>query len=238
MISYLKGLLVSQSLTTTGCQIVVEVNNIGYTVAINNKTYNRIKDRVNSLIDKYDNNNLSYFYFSINNDGKTNDLKIIIYNDNHDSSTALCLHNTSHEVYMVRGKNIFLQEGGRIEVQISSIALASLEDVATIVNYECDYTTFFNGATSNILQTSYRKLVVDGNPYRIEWFVVVDNVEISQNYILFGETIFQVPVQVLRSEQQKKYVIFHTQPGPHEHCFDLPSECCKKVIRKLVPLES
>ena len=147
------------------------------------------------------------FYFSTNNDGKTNDLKIIIYNDNHDSSTALCLHNTSHEVYMVRGKNIFLQEGGRIEVQISSIALASLEDVATIVNYECDYTTFYNGATSNILQTSYRKLVVDGNPYRIEWFVVVDNVEISQNYILFGETIFQVPVQVLRSEQQKKYVI-------------------------------
>lgn len=42
MISYLKGLLVSQSLTTTGCQIVVEVNNIGYTVAINNKTYKEL----------------------------------------------------------------------------------------------------------------------------------------------------------------------------------------------------
>lgn len=42
MISYLKGLLVSQSLTTTGCQIVVEVNNIGYAVAINNKTYKEL----------------------------------------------------------------------------------------------------------------------------------------------------------------------------------------------------
>ena len=39
MISYLKGLLVSKNLTANGCQIVVDVNNIGYSILVNKKTY-------------------------------------------------------------------------------------------------------------------------------------------------------------------------------------------------------
>ncbi|MCQ2958311.1 MAG: Holliday junction branch migration protein RuvA [Candidatus Gastranaerophilales bacterium] len=39
MISYLKGLLISKNITTTGCKVVIEVNNIGYEVLINKKTY-------------------------------------------------------------------------------------------------------------------------------------------------------------------------------------------------------
>ena len=80
--------------------------------------------------------------------------------------------------------------------------------------------------------------MVDGNPYRIEWFLVVDNVEISQNQISLGESVFQVPARFLTEDQHKKYAEFYTRPGPHEHCFELPIQCCQKVVRKLVPIES
>ena len=39
MISYLKGKLVTKNITATGAKAVVEVNNIGYDVLINKKTY-------------------------------------------------------------------------------------------------------------------------------------------------------------------------------------------------------
>ena len=39
MISYLKGILISKSITTSGAKIVVEVNNIGYEILVNNKTF-------------------------------------------------------------------------------------------------------------------------------------------------------------------------------------------------------
>ena len=42
MISYLKGLLVSKNLTTSGSQIVIDVNNIGYAVLVNQKTYKEL----------------------------------------------------------------------------------------------------------------------------------------------------------------------------------------------------
>jgi len=38
MISYIKGLLISKNLTPNGAKIVVDVNNIGYTIVINKKT--------------------------------------------------------------------------------------------------------------------------------------------------------------------------------------------------------
>jgi len=44
MINYLKGILTSKSVSTTDCKIVVEVNNIGYEVLINKKTYKMLPD--------------------------------------------------------------------------------------------------------------------------------------------------------------------------------------------------
>ena len=44
MISYLKGVLVAKNLTSTGAKAVVEVNNIGYDVNINKKTYMSLPD--------------------------------------------------------------------------------------------------------------------------------------------------------------------------------------------------
>jgi hypothetical protein len=180
------------------------------------------------------------FYFSTNNDEYTSNLKIIIFNNNRDSSTALCIHGQSHEVYIICGNNPFLQVAHKdrhIENQISSIALASLEDVATIVNFECDYTTFHKEKNSNILQTSHKNLLIDGKPYRIEWFVVVDDVEISMNEIFSNEKVFDVPAQCLTKEQHTKYAEYYHRPGPYEHYFTLPAECCQKLIRKLIPLE-
>ena len=49
MISYLKGILVSKNITTTGCKVVVDVNNIGYEVLINKKTYRELPE-INSEI--------------------------------------------------------------------------------------------------------------------------------------------------------------------------------------------
>ena len=42
MFSYLKGLLVSKSFTANGCQIVIDVNNIGYSILVNKKTYKEL----------------------------------------------------------------------------------------------------------------------------------------------------------------------------------------------------
>lgn len=39
MISYLCGKLVAKNITTAGCQLIIDVNNIGYCVVINQKTY-------------------------------------------------------------------------------------------------------------------------------------------------------------------------------------------------------
>ncbi len=44
MISYVKGLLVSKNITTTGCKIVVDVNNIGYEIIVNKKTYKELPE--------------------------------------------------------------------------------------------------------------------------------------------------------------------------------------------------
>ncbi|MCR4881384.1 MAG: Holliday junction branch migration protein RuvA [bacterium] len=44
MISYLKGILVSKNITTGGAKVVVEVNNIGYEVWVNKKTYMSLPD--------------------------------------------------------------------------------------------------------------------------------------------------------------------------------------------------
>ena len=52
MISYLKGLLISKNITTTGCKLVVEVNNIGYEVLINKKTYRDLPE-INSQLTIY-----------------------------------------------------------------------------------------------------------------------------------------------------------------------------------------
>lgn len=52
MISYLKGILVAKNLTSNGAKAVVEVNNIGYDVNINKKTYLALPD-INSNICLY-----------------------------------------------------------------------------------------------------------------------------------------------------------------------------------------
>lgn len=44
MISYLKGILVSKNITTTGCRVIVDVNNIGYEILVNKKTYKELPD--------------------------------------------------------------------------------------------------------------------------------------------------------------------------------------------------
>ncbi len=44
MISYLKGLLVSKSITANGCYIIVDVNNIGYGVFVNKKTFRELPE--------------------------------------------------------------------------------------------------------------------------------------------------------------------------------------------------
>ena len=44
MISYLKGKLITKNITATGAKAVVEVNNIGYDVLINKKTYSSMPD--------------------------------------------------------------------------------------------------------------------------------------------------------------------------------------------------
>ena len=49
MISYLKGILISKNINSNGCRIIVEVNNIGYEVWVNKKTYQNLPD-INSEI--------------------------------------------------------------------------------------------------------------------------------------------------------------------------------------------
>ena len=174
------------------------------------------------------------------NDEKMNDLETLVRNDNYDTWEALCLHKTTHEVYAIHGKNTFfgdMQRGGRMESHVSSISIASLEYAASIVNKEFSYLHLYTylADCSNI---SHEKLTIDQKVYRIEWFVVIDTIEVPQNQILFGKSVFQVPAQFLTEDLRKKYAGFYTRPGPYEHCYDLPVECCQKVIRKLVPIES
>ena len=45
MISYLKGLLVSKNITANGCKIVVDVNDIGYEIVVNKKTYKELPEQ-------------------------------------------------------------------------------------------------------------------------------------------------------------------------------------------------
>lgn len=49
MISYLRGILITKKITTTGCQVIVEVNNIGYSIVINKKTFTNLPN-INSEI--------------------------------------------------------------------------------------------------------------------------------------------------------------------------------------------
>ena len=49
MISYLKGILVSKNITSTGAKIVVEVNNIGYEIAVNKKTYMALPEKSSEI---------------------------------------------------------------------------------------------------------------------------------------------------------------------------------------------
>lgn len=49
MISYLKGILVSKNITTNGAKAIVEVNNIGYEIFVNKKTYMSLPDISNEL---------------------------------------------------------------------------------------------------------------------------------------------------------------------------------------------
>ncbi len=49
MISYLKGILISKNITTTGCKLIIEVNNIGYEVLINKKTYKQLPELKNEI---------------------------------------------------------------------------------------------------------------------------------------------------------------------------------------------
>ena len=181
-----------------------------------------------------------YYSPTDTNDEKMNGLETLIRNDNYETWEALCLHKTTHEVYAIRGKNIFrgdMQRGGRMESLVSSISIASLEDAASIVNKEFNYLHLYahQADCSNI---SHKKLTIGQKVYRIEWVVVIDNIEVPQNQILFGESVFQVPAQFLTEEQREKYAEFYTRPGPYEHCYDLPAECCQKVLRKLVLGES
>ncbi len=44
MISYLKGLLVAKSITSAGCQIIVDVNNVGYGILVNKKTFKALPE--------------------------------------------------------------------------------------------------------------------------------------------------------------------------------------------------
>lgn len=44
MISYLKGKLISKNITSTGYKMILEVNNIGYCIVINQKTYMALPD--------------------------------------------------------------------------------------------------------------------------------------------------------------------------------------------------
>ena len=44
MISYLKGLLVAKTITSIGSSVVIDVNNIGYDVIVNKKTYKDLPD--------------------------------------------------------------------------------------------------------------------------------------------------------------------------------------------------
>jgi hypothetical protein len=143
-------------------------------------------------------------------------------------------------VYVVRGGHTFfgdVQRGGRMESHISSISIASLEEVSSIVNKELNYITFYT-YQANYRNIGQKKLTIAQKTYRIEFFIDIDNIEVPQNQILFGKSVFQVPAQFLTEDQCKKYAEFYTRPGPHEHCYDLPSDCCQKVVRKLVSIES
>ena len=166
------------------------------------------------------------------------DLDLLIRDDNYDNWAVLCMHKTTHEVYVVRGDNTFrgdIQRGGQMESHISSISIASLEEVSSVVNKELNYNTFYT-YQADYRNISQKKLTIAQKAYRIEYFIVIDHIEVPQNQILFGESVFQVPAQFLTEEQRKKYAGFYTCPGPYEHCYNLPVDCCQKVVRKLVSI--
>ena len=149
----------------------------------------------------------------------------------------LRLHKTTGRAYTVKGENV--QHGGALIPSITSIKRAFLSEVSSMVAKEYDYAKAFKLLYPKWEEHLCRKvLVISDSRYRMGWFAVVDGVEIPREAIGFGETVFQVPAQLLTEDQHKKYAAYHTQTGPYEHYFDLPAECCEKVIRKLVPLAS
>lgn len=149
----------------------------------------------------------------------------------------LRLHKTTGRAYTVKGENV--QHGGALIPSITSIKRAFLSEVSSMVAKEYDYAKAFKLLYPKWEEHLCRKvLVISDSRYRMGWFAVVDGVEIPREAIGFGETVFHVPAQLLTEDQHKKYAAYHTQTGPYEHYFDLPAECCEKVIRKLVPLAS
>ena len=191
-----------------------------------------------AFVEKYKGSKLDFNY--PHNDEMMKGLDLLIRDDNYYTWVACCLLKTTQEAYIVRGNNTFFgdpQRGGRMESHISSISIASFEEVSSIVNKELDYNTFYT------YQTKYRsitqkKLIIAQKAYRIEYFIVIDSIEVPQNQILFGKSVFQVPAQSLTEGQHKKYAEFYTCPGPYEHCYDLPVDRCQKVVQKLVSTNS
>ena len=123
------------------------------------------------------------------------DLILLIRNDAHDTWEALCVHNTTHEVYVVRGKNTFfgdIQCGGRMESTISSITKATPEEAALTVSKEFNYLHLYTYQIKCRTE-GQSKMIIDQRSYRIEYFVVIDNIEVPQNQIMFGKSDFRVP---------------------------------------------
>ena len=146
----------------------------------------------------------------------------------------LRLHKKTQEAYIVHWEDTYQGYFGVVPT-ILSISKATLEAAMSIVEKEYDSCTVaFSQAKRNNWKTPF---VINGNSYHIEWFVVVDDVEISMNEIFSNEKVFDVPAQCLTKEQHAKYAEYYHRPGPYEHYFTLPAECCQKLIRKLIPLE-
>jgi hypothetical protein len=191
----------------------------------------------NAFTQKYKGSKIDFYYPSKEDIVQSLELLAIKYNG-YDSYISLCIHKITHEAYITETENTFqgdIQRGGCVNSKIISVSKASLEAATSIVEKEYNSSTVaFSQAKRNNWKTPF---VINGNSYRIEWFVVVDDVEISMNEIFSNEKVFEVPAQCLTKEQHAKYAEYYHRPGPYEHYFTLPAECCQKLIRKLIPLE-
>lgn len=149
----------------------------------------------------------------------------------------VCRHKTTGRAYIMKSED---EQHSFVGIfSITSIKRAFLSEASSMVAKEYDYAKAYKLLHPKWEDYLCRKvLAISDGRYRIGWFVVVDGVEMPREAILFGETVFQVPERLLTEDQHKKYAAYHTQTGPYEHYFDLPAECCEKVVRKLVPLAS